>query len=208
MQQRVIGGRHEQEVLMRPAAVCIRHPQRQPEQVRDRPRQADGPRAARSPGARPREQLGARGAVGSPVIDRRAPYTTPSGRRPCRAAQAAMPPAQRRSTGRRPRRGCPSSLARRGHFDPSGLVRTSDSPRQPPLSAPRLSISSLNFEVALHATFGAPSASPSFLRPPARSPSAASRACASHRAGGTSPPRRCPCRLCCATRRARPASAR
>jgi hypothetical protein len=60
VQQRVIGGRHEQEVLMPPAAVRIRHPKRQPEQVRYGTRQADGSREARDRAvlAPTREQLG------------------------------------------------------------------------------------------------------------------------------------------------------
>jgi hypothetical protein len=58
VQQRVIGGRHEQQVLMPPDAVRIRHPKRKPELIRYRTGQADGAREAAIARCSPaREQL-------------------------------------------------------------------------------------------------------------------------------------------------------
>jgi hypothetical protein len=44
VEQRVVGGRDQQQVLMPLASVGVRNPKRQPEQIRDRTRQANGTR--------------------------------------------------------------------------------------------------------------------------------------------------------------------
>ena len=59
VEQRVVGGRDQQQVLMPVAPVGVRNPKRHPEQIRDRTRQADGAREPHDRSVLPsaREQL-------------------------------------------------------------------------------------------------------------------------------------------------------